>query len=208
MRSPFRAVLVAAVLVLALGGVALLRAAPARRDLGPEPAAGRVARLAAGMTVIPEARRRPLPAFAGTTLDGTRFDLASLRGHVAVVNFWGSWCGPCRSEQVALQQASRELAGRGVRFVGVNVRDNRADALAFLRQYRVSYPSLNDQPGELAAKLGSLGPVGPPYTLVVDAQGRVAAQVQGALNAGQGPVGVQVAQLRDLVDQVSGTAGR
>jgi cytochrome c biogenesis protein CcmG, thiol:disulfide interchange protein DsbE len=76
-------------------------------------------------------------------------DLATLRGRVVVVNFWASWCGPCREEMPALQQVSRDYAddGRPVTFVGVDVSDQRAAANAFLTRAGVTYPTVFDGKG-------------------------------------------------------------
>jgi thiol-disulfide isomerase/thioredoxin len=183
---------VVAVVVLAGGG---------GKGLAPEAATGRVELVGSGVAVVPEAERPPLPAFSGRTLDGKELDLASLRGRPLVLNFWASWCGPCRAEQQGLELASRTLAGRDVRMVGVNIRDDRGAAASYLEEFGVGYPSLFDRPAVLPARLGALGPQAPPYTLVVDAEGRVAARVFGAL-PGDRPE-QQAALLTDLVDRVT-----
>jgi thiol-disulfide isomerase/thioredoxin len=157
--------------------------------------------VAAGVTVVPADQRRPLPAFSGQTLDDRRIDLASLRGHPLVLNFWASWCGPCRSEQQGLELASKELASKGVRMVGVNIRDDQGAATSYLEEFKVGYPSLFDRPALLSARLGALGPQAPPYTLVIDARGRVAARVFGALPGGRPDR--QAALLTDLVERVT-----
>jgi thiol-disulfide isomerase/thioredoxin len=85
--------------------------------------------------------------------------LASLRGYQVVVNFWGSWCGPCRSEFPFFQQAAVRL-GRRAAFVGLDVNDNGGDARTFLRQFPVTYPSYTD-PGAhtaFALKAGAYYP--------------------------------------------------
>lgn len=169
--------------------------------LAPEAGTGQVQTVAPGVTVLPEAARRPLPAFSGQTLDGATLDLASLRGRPLVLNFWSSWCGPCRAEQEGLELASETLTGRGVRVVGVNILDDRGAAASYLEEFEVGYPSLFDRPALLPARLGALGPVGPPHTLVVDGQGRVAASVSGVL-PGTDPQR-QAAFLADLVERVS-----
>jgi thiol-disulfide isomerase/thioredoxin len=169
--------------------------------LVPEAGTGQVEQVDPGVAVVPGDQRRPLPAFAGRTLDDQQIDLASLRGRPLVLNFWASWCGPCRAEQEGLELAAKTLAGRDVRMVGVNIRDDEGAASSYLREFDVGYPSLFDRPAVLSARLGALGPQAPPYTLVVDAEGRVAARVFGAL-PGDRPE-QQAALLTDLVDRVT-----
>jgi thiol-disulfide isomerase/thioredoxin len=190
-----------AVVVVAAAVVLVVRAGGGGKGLAPEAGTGQVATVAAGVSVVPEAQRRPLPAFTGQTLDDQEVDLAALRGRPLVLNFWASWCGPCRAEQKGLELASRTLAGRDVRMVGVNIRDDRGAAASYLQEFRVGYPSLFDRPALLPARLGALGPQAPPYTLVVDAQGRVAARVFGALPGGRPDR--QAALLTDLVERAT-----
>jgi len=190
-----------AVVVVAAAVVLVVRAGGGGKGLAPEAGTGQVATVAAGVSVIPEAQRRPLPAFTGQTLDDQEIDLAALRGRPLVLNFWASWCGPCRAEQEGLELASKTLAGRDVRMVGVNIRDDRGAAASYLQEFRVGYPSLFDRPALLPARLGALGPQAPPYTLVVDAQGRVAARVFGALPGGRPDR--QAALLTDLVERAT-----
>jgi thiol-disulfide isomerase/thioredoxin len=184
-------VVVAAVALAGCGGTGLV----------PEAGTGQVQVVGSQVAIVPEGQRRPLPAFTGQTLDGRELDLATLRGRPLVLNFWASWCGPCRAEQEGLELANEELAGRDVRMVGVNIRDDRGAAVSYLEEFQVGYPSLFDRPGVLPARLGALGPQAPPYTLVVDAEGRVAARVFGAL-PGARPER-QAALLADLVEQVT-----
>jgi thiol-disulfide isomerase/thioredoxin len=190
-----------AVAVVAAAVVLVVRAGGGGKGLAPEAGTGQVATVAAGVSVVPEAQRRPLPAFTGQTLDDQEIDLAALRGRPLVLNFWASWCGPCRAEQRGLELASKTLAGREVRMVGVNIRDDRGAAASYLQEFRVGYPSLFDRPALLSARLGALGPQAPPYTLVVDAEGRVAARVFGALPGGRPDR--QAALLTDLVERVT-----
>ena len=198
-RRTTLAVVVVAVAAAVVAVVAL--AGGGGKGLAPEAATGQVELVGSGVAVVPEAERRPLPAFSGRTLDGKELDLASLRGRPLVLNFWASWCGPCRAEQEGLELASRTLAGRDVRMVGVNIRDDRGAAASYLEEFGVGYPSLFDRPAVLSARLGALGPQAPPYTLVVDARGRVAARVFGALPGGDPRR--QAALLTDLVERVT-----
>jgi thiol-disulfide isomerase/thioredoxin len=199
---PRRTTIAVVAVVVAAAVIALVALAGAGgRGLAPEAGTGQVEPVGSAVAVIPEADRRPLPAFSAATLDGTRIDLASLRGRPLVLNFWASWCGPCRAEQQGLELAAKDLAGRDVRVVGVNIRDDQGAARSYLKEFGVGYPSLFDRPAVLSARLGALGPQAPPYTLVVDAEGRVAARVFGAL-PGDRPE-QQAALLTDLVDRVT-----
>jgi thiol-disulfide isomerase/thioredoxin len=199
---PRRTTLAVVVVVVAAAVIVLVAlAGGGGKGLAPEAATGQVELASSAVAVVPEAERTALPAFTGQTLDGRELDLASLRGRPLVLNFWASWCGPCRAEQEGLELASKALAGKDVRTVGVNIRDDKGAAVSYLEEYGVGYPSLFDRPAVLSARLGALGPQAPPYTLVVDARGRVAARVFGALPGGDPRR--QAALLTDLVERVS-----
>ena len=131
-----------------------------------------------GSTVIVAASEREAPVdFTGTTLEGGTWSLADHRGKVVVVNVWASWCPPCRAEAPALQRTSTELADEDVVFVGVNIRDSRTAAAAFVERFGLTYPTVVDQSGAgLLAFRGPLAAVSVPTTLVVDREGRVAAR--------------------------------
>lgn len=123
------------------------------------------------------ADRSPAPATAGETLDGDQLDLASLRGRVVVVNFWASWCAPCRAETPGLVELAAD--NPDVSFVGINEKDNLSGARAFARDFEVTYPSIVDRLGTLAAGW----PVAPglPSTFVLDPEGRIAARFTGGV---------------------------
>jgi len=122
-----------------------------------------------------------MPAVSGRTLTGQELRLAADRGHVIVLNFWGSWCTVCRQEAPALAVAAQQLKRSGVQFVGVDVEDNTASAKAYTQHYGIAYPSLND-PGDLvAAEFNQLIPVSAlPSTLVIAPDGKIAGRVIGA----------------------------
>jgi thiol-disulfide isomerase/thioredoxin len=138
-----------------------------------------------GMVTIvkPQDRKQPVN-LSGTTLDGSRIDLASYRGHPVVVNIWGSWCGPCRKEAPALQAAYTQLKASGVVFLGVDTRDDDpAQAKAFEENFGITYPSIVDDGGAVLLNLrGVVAPSAVPTTLVIDEQGRVAARVSGGVD--------------------------
>ncbi len=126
------------------------------------------------------AGERPVaPAVRATTLEGGTFDLARYRGKVVVLNFWASWCAPCRVESPALQGLAADLAPKGVAFVGIDSRDDPASARAFLTDIGSAYPNVDDAGGDVALAFHRLLPPGFPSTIVVDRQGHVAARVNG-----------------------------
>lgn len=130
--------------------------------------------------VVPPAEREPAPDVAGESLDGEALALRDYRGKVVVLNFWASWCAPCRDEAPALAGVYQETKDDGVEFLGVNMKDDRSAARAFDRSQEIPYPSLYDQPGEVAlAFRDTVPPQAIPSTIVVDRHGRVAARVIG-----------------------------
>ena len=121
------------------------------------------------------AQRRPGPAVTGQLLDGSPFDLAGWRGQIVVINFWGSWCAPCRAEAPDLEATFQATKKLGVRFLGVDIRDDRDAATAFHRAFGLSYPSLYDPAGQVAVGFRDVSPNVVPSTLQLDRQLRVAA---------------------------------
>lgn len=127
------------------------------------------------------AERKAAPALSGTTLEGKPLALADFRGKVVVLNFWGSWCPPCRLESPFLQAMATDYAARGVQFVGLDLRDDADSARAFLQNIGSTYPNLFDGPdSSLVLLFNGIVPADAiPSTLIVDRQGRVAARIIG-----------------------------
>jgi cytochrome c biogenesis protein CcmG, thiol:disulfide interchange protein DsbE len=126
---------------------------------------------------------RPVaPAFTLPRLDREgELSLASLRGKAVVVNFWASWCVPCKQEAPVLEEAWQRHRGDGLVVLGIDFNDLRPDALDFMRKNGVTYPVVYDRDGELVAKFGATGV---PETFFVDRRGRlVGKRVTGAVNA-------------------------
>jgi len=131
--------------------------------------------------VLYSAGHRPLaPDFTATTLTGSRLSFSSYRGKVVVVNFWGSWCAPCRAEAPTLAVAAQQYQSAGVDFLGVDVRDTPASALAFTREFGITYPSVSDTGSQITLDFTSAVPIaGTPTTLVIDRTGRIAGAIFG-----------------------------
>jgi cytochrome c biogenesis protein CcmG/thiol:disulfide interchange protein DsbE len=131
-------------------------------------------------SAVAHGKRPAAPALNLPTLDGGgTLSLASLRGKVVVLNFWASWCGPCRDETPLLERWQRRLAPRGATVLGVNVRDLTSDARAFARRYGITYPIVRDGGGTHTSDFGvQLYP----DTLLIDRRGRIAATVRGPVS--------------------------
>ncbi|MEO8422648.1 MAG: TlpA disulfide reductase family protein [Actinomycetota bacterium] len=137
-----------------------------------------------------EAMSKPAPALAGDTVQGGAIALADFRGKVVVVNFWATWCDPCRDEQPELVELSDDYRDRGVEFLGVNERDDTAKARAWVKEFAVPYPSIVDEPGAWADDFAFFGL---PDTYVIDRAGIIRWSVYGQTDA---------AQLKGLIDEV------
>ena len=121
---------------------------------------------------------------SGKLFDGTTVEAADFAGQVTVLNFWYAACAPCRLEAPDLQALSEEFAGKA-QFYGVNIRDERATAEAFERNFGVTYPSFQDKDGGILLAMTSyVPPQAVPTTLVLDKKGRVAARILGVADKG------------------------
>jgi cytochrome c biogenesis protein CcmG/thiol:disulfide interchange protein DsbE len=112
----------------------------------------------------------PAPAFSAKRMDGGSVSLASLRGKPVVLNFWASWCPPCKGEAAKLQQAWQQYRKQGVVFVGVDYHDVTSDARTFLEHHGVTYPTVLDGSGMIGDRYGLTGV---PETYFVNRQGRL-----------------------------------
>jgi thiol-disulfide isomerase/thioredoxin len=120
------------------------------------------------------------PDFSGATLTGAPVQFATYRGKVVVLNFWGSWCPPCRAEAATLAVVAEQYQPAGVSFLGVDVRDTNVSALAFTRGQDITYPSVSDPNDLITLDFTSVVPLSvTPTTLVIDRTGHIAGAVFG-----------------------------
>ena len=157
-------------------------------------ALGLVAALAVGFAAPDSSASSPLigapaPVFDLPTTNGGTRSLASLRGDLVIVNFWASWCVPCRDEAPLLEETAREFGDRGLRVLGVLYQDDPAAARAFEETYGLTYESVVDASGRTAIDYGVFGI---PESFLVDREGVIRERQIGPYNR---------AQLRRLVAQ-------
>ena len=100
---------------------------------------------------------RPAPQFVTETLDGVPLSLSELRGKVVMLDFWSSWCPPCRVEAPVLAQVYREYEGRNVEFVGIAIWDRPQKVADFVRDFDQPFPSVLDRQGKIAIEYGVTG---------------------------------------------------
>jgi thiol-disulfide isomerase/thioredoxin len=135
--------------------------------------------VARNLTRVPPDQRTELPAVSGQALGSNKpISTQDYRGKVVVINVWGSWCPPCRKEAPDLQAASEETKDVA-QFVGITSKDyDPAPAEAFVRSFKISYPSIYDPTGKvLLAFAGELPPSAIPSTMIIDRDGRLAVRV-------------------------------
>jgi DsbE subfamily thiol:disulfide oxidoreductase len=119
----------------------------------------------------------PMPRLSGPAVQGGLLGPASYTGKVVLVNFWASWCLPCRQEQPRLEGLWRQLAGGGdVSFIGVDYKDQSKPGRAFVREFGVTYPSLSDPDGSLGSRFGLPFM---PSTFLVDSHGQMRYRLTG-----------------------------
>lgn len=126
----------------------------------------------------------PLPAFALQDTSGDLRHAREWRGQVLVLNFWATWCKPCRKEVPLLVRAQKEMGDQGLQVVGLAI-DEVAAVRRFAQQYDINYPLLVDAMGVVKLQDALGGGPGIPYTVVVDRRGRIRHQVVGVIEQGQ-----------------------
>ena len=135
--------------------------------------------VARNLTRVPPDQRKALPAVSGQALGSNRpISTQDYLGKVVVINVWGSWCPPCRKEAPDLQAASVQTKDVA-QFVGITSKDyDPAPAEAFVRSFKITYPSIYDPTGKvLLAFAGELPPSAIPSTMIIDKDGRLAVRV-------------------------------
>lgn len=127
-----------------------------------------------GITMV----NRPAPGFTITTFEGTKISLADFKGKPVVLNFWASWCPPCKAEAPLLEYTWRAYKDRGVVFIGVDLQDKLEDALAYIREFNITYPNGPDPTGEISINYGVSGL---PVTFFISKEGEIVRRWVGAL---------------------------
>lgn len=178
---PWVVVTLLAVFVVGCGGQ------PTAAECGPKPTG---ADIPSGPLGDQATDGQPLPVVTLFTLDDcTPVTTTTMIGQPLVINFWASWCGPCKTEMPALDEVSRDLAGQ-VRFIGVTFQDDPIDSRAFLLDFPVSYDNFVDAGGEELFRAAQAR--GTPSTLLVDSAGEIVYRHAGPISA---------AQLRSAIQQ-------
>ncbi|MFC1881024.1 TlpA family protein disulfide reductase [Thermodesulfobacteriota bacterium] len=127
-----------------------------------------------GITMV----NRPAPDFSLKTFKGNTISLEDLRGKPVVINFWASWCPPCRIEAPLIERTWRAYKNRGLIFLGVNIQDREEDALSYIREFDITYPNGPDPTGEITIDYGVSGL---PVTFFISNKGEVVRRWVGAI---------------------------
>lgn len=151
-------------------------------------------------TLPPALEKSLKPAFADGWLS-----LDELKGTPFVLNFWASWCQPCREEAPTLEAGWKRHGPKGVLYLGLNMQDVTEDARMFLNEFKVTYPTIREQDKATARKYGATGI---PETYFISKQGRVVAHVIGVTSKGQLNLGANAALTERVIGSLTGGARR
>jgi cytochrome c biogenesis protein CcmG, thiol:disulfide interchange protein DsbE len=136
------------------------------------------------------------PPFEFTTFDGETITLESLRGQGVVLNFWASWCDPCREEAVLLEETWRREKANGIMFIGLDYLDQEPAALKYLQEFDITYPNGPDLRSQVARRYGIKGV---PETFFIDPEGKITDIIIGPI--------VNQAQMDQLIDKIRPARG-
>lgn len=125
---------------------------------------------------------KPAPTMSFTTFDGKTFDLQQQRGKPVVINFWASWCAPCRQEATVLENMWGKYQDKDIVFIGVDIQDSDDAARAFISEFGLTYPNGMDQNGRISIDYGVIGI---PVTFLVDREGIVVRRWVGGIRQSQ-----------------------
>jgi cytochrome c biogenesis protein CcmG/thiol:disulfide interchange protein DsbE len=123
---------------------------------------------------------KPAAPFTVTLFDGRKITLDELRGKAVFLNFWASWCPPCRAEARDLEAAWQKVKDKNMVFIGVALQDTDKNSLEFLKEFEVTYPNGKDVSGKIAVDYGTWGI---PESFFIDPQGRITYKHVGAIRA-------------------------
>ena len=126
--------------------------------------------------------QKPAPEIEFSLFDGRELVLSDYRGQPMVINFWASWCAPCRQEALVLERSWRAYRDDGVIFLGVDIQDSEESARAFLSEYGITYPNGRDTDGQISVDYGV---VGLPVTFFVNSEGAIDRRWVGAISERQ-----------------------
>ena len=121
----------------------------------------------------------PAPDFSVQLFDGSEISLSELKGSPLLINFWASWCPPCRQESRTLERTWQAYREDGVMFVGLNVQDTVEDGVAYVREFDLTFPNGRDVDGTITVEYGV---VGLPVTFFVNREGTVERRWVGAIS--------------------------
>jgi cytochrome c biogenesis protein CcmG/thiol:disulfide interchange protein DsbE len=123
---------------------------------------------------------KPAAPFTITRFDGGKLALADLRGKAVFLNFWASWCPPCRAEARDLEAAWRKVKDKNMVFIGVALQDTDRNSIEFLKEFDITYPNGKDESGKIAVDYGTWGI---PESFFLDPQGRITYKHVGGIRA-------------------------